>query len=235
MVSRRQFLITASAATTALASLKLTGQVQAAEFALPKLPYAYDALEPSIDGQTMEIHHTKHHQAYITRLNSTLAEHAPALFDTPLVDLVANYRQLPDNVSGVVRNHGGGHLNHSLFWTMMSPAGSGGAPSPELMQALAATFGDIDGFKAAMLAKATGQFGSGWAWLVVGPDGKLQATSTPNQDNPVMDGQTPLLGVDVWEHAYYLKYQSARAAYVEAWMKVINWNRVNELYAAAKA
>ena len=233
MITRRDWMIgtVGGAATLALARFSLAGE--RLDLTLPKLPYAYDALEPHLDAQTMTIHHTKHHQAYIDKLVAALKEGAPEWLNKPVEEIVAGYKTLPESIQTAVRNHGGGHFNHSLFWTMMAPAGSGGSPSPEVQAGLEQAFGNLDGFQKAFAAKATGQFGSGWAWLVLGKDKKLAVTSTANQDNPVSDGMVPLLGIDVWEHAYYLKYQNRRPEYVTAWMKVVNWNRVNELYAAA--
>ena len=201
-------------------------------YSLPDLPYAYDALEGAIDAKTMEIHHGKHHAGYVTNLNNALAGDAE-LASQLLEDLLSEVSQL----SPAIRNNGGGHWNHSLFWKLMAPAGEGGAPSSELEADITATFGSMDAFKEAFNKAATSQFGSGWAWLVVTDDG-LQITSTPNQDNPLMDvadvqGQ-PILAVDVWEHAYYLSYQNRRADYLKTWWDVVNWNEVNDLYEAAQ-
>ncbi|MDQ1153244.1 superoxide dismutase [Brevundimonas sp. SORGH_AS_0993] len=203
-----------------------------AAFTLPALPYAPEALEPAIDAETMRIHHDRHHKAYVDNLNAAVAAD-PALAGVSIEDLMARASTLP----AAVRNNGGGHWNHSLFWTLMAPAGQGGAPSPELAAAITRDFGSMDAFKTAFNRATTSRFGSGWAWLIV-KDGKLVVTSTPNQDNPLMDvAETrgaPILGVDVWEHAYYLKYQNKRADYLAAWWTVVNWNTVNQLYAAAK-
>jgi Fe-Mn family superoxide dismutase len=198
---------------------------------LPSLPYAYNALEPHIDAQTMEIHHTKHHQAYVNNLNAALEKH-PALQEVSLERLIGNLASVPDDIRDAVRNNGGGHANHSLFWTIMKPGG-GGEPSGELAQAIQSTFGSFANFKDAFSKAAAGRFGSGWAWLSVTAFGRLIVHSTPNQDNPLMEGLTPLLGLDVWEHAYYLKYQNRRADYIAAWWNVVNWDQVAVNYARA--
>ena len=198
-------------------------------FTLPALPYAYDALEPSIDARTMEIHHGKHHQAYVNNLNAAL-EKAPELQGKSLDDLMRGINSVPESVRTAVRNNGGGHWNHSLFWQVMGP-GAGGAPSGALGDAITSAFGDFEKFKEQFAAAAASRFGSGWAWLV-NDDGKLAITSTPNQDNPLMEGKTALLGVDVWEHAYYLKYQNRRPDYVKAWWDVVNWKAVAERFKA---
>jgi Fe-Mn family superoxide dismutase len=204
-------------------------------FTLNPLPYAYDALEPSIDARTMEIHHDKHAAAYCNNLNAAL-EKAPEFADRSLDDLLAHLDQLPESVRTAIRNNGGGHWNHSFFWEILSPKSSG-APSGGLADDIHATFGSFDAFKEKFNAAGLSRFGSGWAWLIV-RDGKLEVTSTPNQDNPLMDVAevkgTPILGVDVWEHAYYLKYQNKRADYLGAFWKVINWDKVNEHYTKAK-
>ena len=197
---------------------------------LPALPYAHDALEPHIDTETMEIHHGKHHQAYINNLNTAL-EGLGAVADMDIHDLLSNLDQVPEDKRQAVINNGGGHANHSLFWSIMCPSGNGGDPSGELAAAITSAFGSHEAAKEQFSTAATTRFGSGWAWLVLGDSG-LEIYSTANQDSPIMQGHTPLLGVDVWEHAYYLKYQNLRPAYVEAWTNVINWTRVNELYIA---
>jgi superoxide dismutase, Fe-Mn family len=199
-------------------------------YEVPPLPYDYAALEPHIDEQTMRLHHDKHHQAYVDKANGALegTEHA----DKPIADVIANLDALPDDIRGVVRNNGGGHLNHSLFWESMSPDG-GGEPSGDLAGAISSAFGSFDDFKEKFEAAGVGQFGSGWAWLVL-DGGELKVTSTPNQDNPITGGATPLVGNDVWEHAYYLKYQNKRPDYLKAWWNVVDWNRVAERYAAAQ-
>ena len=224
-----------SIGTTALASepaAPAAAQTAAITYTLPDLPYAYDALEGAIDAKTMEIHHSKHHAAYVNNLNAALASE-PALAAEPLETLMAKISAL----SPAIRNNGGGHYNHSLFWKLMAPAGQGGTPSAELAADIDATFGSMDAFKEAFNKAATGQFGSGWAWLIMTDDG-LKITSTPNQDNPLMDVAAvkgaPILAVDVWEHAYYLQYQNRRADYLKSWWDVVNWNQVNSLYAAAK-
>ena len=204
-------------------------------YALPKLSYAYDALEPLIDAQTMEIHHTKHHQTYINNLNAALegTEHA----GRPVEELIAGVEQLPEKLRAPVRNNGGGHANHSLFWTVMSPQG-GGAPIGELAQAIDADLGGLDAFKEAFTKAALTRFGSGWAWLTVSKDGKLAVESSGNQDSPLMtgigSGNTPILGLDVWEHAYYLKYQNRRPEYISAFYNVVDWNEVSRRFAAAR-
>jgi superoxide dismutase, Fe-Mn family len=192
-------------------------------FELPKLPYAYEALEPFIDAQTMTIHHTKHHQAYITNLNGAL-EKNPELASWSLDDLVARLADVPEAVRGVVRNHGGGTLNHNIFWEVMAP-NAGGEPTGALAKAIESDFGGFANFKAEFEKAAVGRFGSGWAWLAK-QGGKLVVVSTANQDNPLTDGLTPLLGIDVWEHAYYLKYQNRRPEYVTNWWNVVNWDEV---------
>lgn len=207
-------------------------QAAAAGFTLPKLPYAYDALEPVIDAETMMIHHSRHHQAYIDNLNKALAQAAPEWLKKDISDIVRNYTQLPESIRTAVRNNGGGHLNHSWFWVMMTRPRST-APKGELLRAIEASFGSLDGFKKEFLAAALGRFGSGWAWLITGKEKPLAITSTANQDNPISEGQTVLLGCDVWEHAYYLKYRNARGKYVEAWFDVINWDDVAERFAKA--
>jgi Fe-Mn family superoxide dismutase len=204
---------------------------------LPALPYAPDALEPHIDAATMNIHHGKHHQAYVTNANKALE--GTAFADKSADELVRMLAALPDDKRGPVRNNAGGHVNHSMFWELMAPAGSGGQPGAELAADISATFGSFDVFKEKFAAAGTGRFGSGWAWLVVN-GGKLEICSTANQDNPIMGKAiagcegTPILGCDVWEHAYYLKYQNRRPDYLTAWWNVVNWTKVNQLYTAAK-
>ena len=191
-------------------------------FTLPALPYASDALEPYIDKATMEIHHGRHHNAYVTNLNKAL-ESSPELAGKSLDELLANNLAIvPEGIRTAVRNNGGGHANHSLFWQIMGP-NAGGAPSGNLTAAIAATFGSFDVLKEKMAAAAATRFGSGWAWLSKTADGKLEVSSTPNQDTPAMEGKTPIVGIDVWEHAYYLKYQNKRPDYVSAWWSVVNW------------
>jgi superoxide dismutase, Fe-Mn family len=200
-------------------------------FELPALPYPHDALEPWIDAKTMEIHHGKHHQAYVTNLNKAL-ETAPALQSMTIEQLLAGLGQVPDAIRIAVRNNGGGHANHSMFWRLMKKGG-GGEPAGDLASAITAGFGSFAEFKTKFAAAGTGRFGSGWAWLVV-KDGKLLIESTANQDNPIMEGGKPVLGLDVWEHAYYLKYQNRRPDYIEAWWNVVNWEQANENYRAAR-
>jgi Fe-Mn family superoxide dismutase len=193
-------------------------------FELPKLPYAYEALEPFIDAQTMTIHHTKHHQAYVTNLNAALEKH-PELGGWSLDDLIKKLNEVPEDIRTAVRNHGGGHWNHDMFWQIMAP-NAGGEPKAALAKAIDADFGGFANFKAEFEKSAMGRFGSGWAWLVIRGD-KLAVVSTANQDNPLTDGLKPLVGIDVWEHAYYLKYQNRRADYVAAWWNVVNWDAVS--------
>ncbi|WP_458125205.1 superoxide dismutase [Paenibacillus sp. Z3-2] len=201
-------------------------------FQLPALPYANDALEPHIDAKTMEIHHDRHHNTYVTNLNAAL-ESAPELQEKSLEDLIANLDSVPEGIRTAVRNNGGGHANHSLFWEIIGPNG-GGAPTGDIAAAIDSELGGYDKFKEDFAKAATTRFGSGWAWLVVGKDGKLSITSTPNQDSPLFEGLTPVLGLDVWEHAYYLNYQNKRPDYIAAFWNVINWDEVNKRYASAK-
>ncbi|MBL0514449.1 superoxide dismutase [Aeromonas media] len=200
---------------------------------LPALAYAYDALEPHIDALTMEIHHSRHHQTYITNLNAALAE-LPELAALPVDELLARFDSLPVSVQGAVRNHGGGHANHSLFWQVMSPQG-GGEPGGELAEAINRDLGGLDAFKHAFTQAALSRFGSGWAWLVVDKAGHLQVVSSANQDSPLMEGLLPVLGLDVWEHAYYLKYQNKRPDYIAAFYNVVNWPEVARRYQQALA
>ena len=196
---------------------------------LPALPYAHDALEPHIDTQTMEIHHGKHHQGYVNNLNAALEGHDD-LAKLDVEELLRNIDDVPEDIKQAVINNGGGHANHSLFWSIMSP--NGGEPSSgEVRDAINSAFGSLDAANEEFTTAATKRFGSGWAWLVIGDNG-LEIYSTANQDSPLMQGHTPILGIDVWEHAYYLNYQNRRPDYVEAWKNVVNWNRVNELYVA---
>ena len=201
-----------------------------ADYTLPPLPYDFGALEPHIDARTMEIHHGKHHQAYINNLNAALKDH-PDHQGKPIEQLIAGLDALPEGIRTAVRNNGGGHANHSLFWQIMKPQG-GGEPTGALAQAITSELGGFATFKEAFNKAATTRFGSGWAWLVAGKDGKLAVTSTPNQDSPIMEGQTPLLGLDVWEHAYYLNYQNRRPDYITAWWNTINWEEVGRRYDA---
>ncbi len=202
-------------------------------FTLPPLPYPYDALEPYIDARTMEIHYTKHHQGYVNNLNKAL-EGYPELQNKSIEELLRGINEIPEAIRTAVRNNGGGHANHSLFWTIMKPNG-GGEPTGELAEAIKATFGSFEAFKEKFSAEAAGRFGSGWAWLVMDENGKLQVYSTPNQDSPYMQGHTPILGLDVWEHAYYLKYQNRRAEYIQNWWNVVNWDQVAQYYKEALA
>nr|CAA05291.1 manganese superoxide dismutase [Bacillus licheniformis] len=200
-------------------------------YKLPELPYAYDALEPHIDKETMNIHHTKHHNTYVTKLNEAVAGKQD-LESKSVEELVANLDAVPENIRTAVRNNGGGHANHSLFWKLLSPNG-GGAPTGELAEAINSKFGSFDQFKEDFAAAAAARFGSGWAWLVVN-NGELEITSTPNQDSPLSEGKTPILGLDVWEHAYYLNYQNRRPDYIKAFWNVVNWDEVAPLYSEAK-
>jgi superoxide dismutase, Fe-Mn family len=229
-MTRRELLRASAASAAAVALPGLAAGQDAKGFALPKLPYAVDALEPSIDAETMTIHHTKHHQAYVDNLNKALGGQ-PEWLGKPIEEVVANYKKLPEAIQTPVRNNGGGHLNHTWFWQMMAPPGKGGEPKGELLKAIEDSFGGLDGFKKEFGTAATTQFGSGWAWLVKGKDKPLAVTKTPNQDSPLMDGGTVLLGCDVWEHAYYLKYRNLRAKYVESWFAVVNWEFVAAAFA----
>ncbi|WP_062198632.1 superoxide dismutase [Massilibacterium senegalense] len=202
-----------------------------AKHELPKLPYAYDALEPHIDARTMEIHHTKHHNTYVTKLNEAIAGNSE-LEAKSLEELLTNLDAVPEAARTAVRNNGGGHFNHTLFWEIMAP-NAGGAPTGELAEAITKAFGSFDAFKEQFSAAAAGRFGSGWAWLVVN-NGALEVTSTPNQDTPISEGKTPILGLDVWEHAYYLKFQNKRPDYIAAFWNVVNWDEVAKRYAQAK-
>jgi len=200
---------------------------------LPPLPYPYNALEPHIDEQTMRIHHDKHHDTYVTKLNQALEGH-PELQSKSIEDLLRGIDSVPESIRTAVRNNGGGHANHSLFWEIMSPNG-GGAPSGALADAINSAFGSFEKFKEEFTQAAANRFGSGWAWLVVKKDGSLDVYSTANQDSPYMQGDTPILGLDVWEHAYYLKYQNRRPEYISAFWNVINWDQVAKNYAAARS
>ncbi|MFN3159514.1 MAG: superoxide dismutase [Rubinisphaera brasiliensis] len=201
-------------------------------YELPSLPYAYDALEPHIDAKTMEIHHSKHHQGYVTKVNAALEGH-PELASKSIEDLMSDLSSVPEDIRGAVRNNGGGHANHSLFWTIMSPNG-GGTPSGEVADAINKAFGSFDEFKTKFADAAATRFGSGWAWLCVKSGGEVHVESTPNQDTPLSDGHTPIMGIDVWEHAYYLNYQNRRPDYVSAFWNVIDWDAVEKRYQAAK-
>ncbi|WP_017413762.1 Fe-Mn family superoxide dismutase [Clostridium tunisiense] len=197
-------------------------------FKLPALPYSYEALEPYIDTQTMTIHHQKHHQAYVDNLNKALSSY-PDLQGKTLEELLLNLEQVPQEVREAVRNNGGGHYNHSFFWTIMGKD-KGGEPKGKLKEDIVKSFGSFDNFKKEFKDAALKRFGSGWAWLIKGEDGKLKIISTPNQDSPIMEGITPILGIDVWEHAYYLKYQNKRGDYIDAWWNVVNWEQIEKDY-----
>ncbi|MFM1655278.1 superoxide dismutase [Brevibacillus sp. B_LB10_24] len=200
-------------------------------YQLPALPYAFNALEPHFDAQTMEIHHDRHHATYVNNLNAALEGHAD-LASKSIEDLISNMDAVPEAIRTAVRNNGGGHANHSMFWEILSPNG-GGAPTGALADAINSAFGSFDNFKSEFAKAAAGRFGSGWAWLIV-DNGNLAITSTPNQDNPLMEGKKPVLGLDVWEHAYYLKYQNKRPDYIAAFWNVINWEEVGKRYEAAR-
>ncbi len=206
---------------------------QAGTYTLPPLPYAYNALEPYIDEATMRLHHTRHHQAYVTTLNATLRDY-PELASREIVDLLNRINDVPQAIRQTVINNGGGHLNHSIFWATLSPAG-GGQPVGALAQAINSTFGNFDSFKGQMVDAATRRFGSGWAWLVLNSANTLQIVSVPNQDPPILNGQAALFGIDVWEHAYYLKYQNRRPDYLAAIWNVVNWDAVARRYEQARA
>ncbi|MGD6815454.1 superoxide dismutase [Metabacillus sp. 113a] len=200
-------------------------------YELPQLPYAYDALEPHIDKETMNIHHTKHHNTYVTNVNAALEGHDD-LAGKSIEDLISNLDAIPEEKRTAVRNNGGGHANHSFFWQILSPNG-GGEPTGALADAISSKFGSYDAFKEEFAKAATTRFGSGWAWLVV-HNGELEVTSTPNQDSPIMEGKTPVLGLDVWEHAYYLNYQNRRPDYIKSFWNVVNWDEVSKRYESAK-
>jgi Fe-Mn family superoxide dismutase len=221
------------AGTAVQSDLNLTLEEKTVAFTLPPLPYSFDALEPHIDARTMEIHHDKHHGTYVANLNKALDGHAD-LQAKSLDDLLKGLDSIPENIRGAVRNNGGGHWNHSLFWTLMKKSG-GGEPKGDLSAAIISSFGSFAGFQEKFAAAGMGRFGSGWAWLVV-RDGKLAIDSTPNQDTPYLltGGGKAVLGLDVWEHAYYLKYQNVRADYIKAWWNLVNWDKAAELYGAAK-
>ncbi len=235
MMTRRQALKTTALAATAIATTpaimaqtNTAAPVARAPFTLPPLPYATDALEPHIDARTMEIHHDKHHAAYVANLNKAIEQMPGVSGSLAIESLLQNLNSLPENIRTAVRNNGGGHFNHSLFWQMMKKNGDG-EPKAELAKAIDASFGNLSDFKTKFNEAATKVFGSGWAWLVW-QNGKLAIQSTPNQDTPVSQGAQPLLGLDVWEHAYYLKYQNKRADYIKAWWNVVNWDFVAERY-----
>jgi superoxide dismutase, Fe-Mn family len=237
MMTRRQALKTTVIATTAIAATPAFAQSPVgtppvgAPYTLPPLPYAMDALEPHVDARTMEIHHNRHHAAYVTNLNKAIAE-LPDLAKEPIEVVVMNLNRLPENIRNAVRNNGGGHYNHSLFWQMMKKNG-GGEPKGEFAKAIDTSFSNFTDFKTRFTEAATKVFGSGWAWLVL-QQGKLTIQSTPNQDTPLSQGAQPLLGLDLWEHAYYLKYQNKRPDYIAAWWNVVNWDFVADRHAKFK-
>jgi len=228
-VTRRQLLQSAGASAALLAAspLSVWAQEDSKTFTLPKLPYSYNALEPHIDAKTMEIHHDKHHQAYVDGLNKALASH-PEISKKGIGLILHDINSVPESIRTAVRNSGGGHYNHTMFWNIMGPKG-GGQPTGELGKAIDHAFGSFDKFQAKLSQAAMTRFGSGWAWLALNK-GKLEVESSANQDNPLMVGQRPILGIDVWEHAYYLKYQNRRADYVKAWWNVVNWSAVADRY-----
>lgn len=231
MESRRDLLKMIGGAVLAVAGKSRVDGAEGA-FELPPLPYSYDALEPHISARTMQLHHGAHHAAYVRNLNAAVAKY-PELAKRAAEDLVRNWKSLPEDIRTTVRNNGGGHVNHALFWQIMSPKG-GGQPTGELARAIEKTFGTFSKFQDEFTRTALGVFGSGWAWLTVDPKTKaLRIEPTPNQDNPITEGRVPILGVDVWEHAYYLDYQNRRPDYVRAWYNVVNWDRVTELYLEA--
>ncbi len=232
LMSRRELLRTTGLSAAALAMTpvaRLLAEEKKPAYTLPKLPYDYDALEPNIDALTMKIHHDKHHQAYVDNLNKAMADAPPDLQGKPVEELLRNVDKIPEKIRQAVINNGGGHANHSMFWVIMAPKG-GGEPKGDLAKAINTTFGSFSKFQEQLSDAAMKRFGSGWAWLVAS-DGKLQITSSANQDSPISKGQTPILGIDVWEHAYYLKYQNKRADYVKAWWNVVNWSDVADRFA----
>ncbi len=210
----------------------LVAQSQTGEFILPPLPYAYDALDNYIDSQTMTLHHDKHHAGYVKNLNAAIALH-PELKGKSLEELLRNLNTIPDDINSSVRNNGGGHANHTMFWEIMTPVGKG-QPTGAIAKALDATFGNFETFKQEFNAAGLSRFGSGWVWLVLTEDGNLEITNTPNQDSPFIEGNYPIMGNDVWEHAYYLKYQNRRGDYLNAWWNVVNWKEVNKRFKQAK-
>jgi Fe-Mn family superoxide dismutase len=234
-LTRRQLLRSAGAGAAALAFAPLAALARDEKggFSLPPLPYPYDALEPSIDKLTMEIHHDKHHKAYVDNLNKALAGHAD-LLGMKIEDILKNIDRVPENIRQAVINNGGGHANHSMFWEIMCSADKSGEPSGNLADAIKSAFGELAKLEAAINDAGMKRFGSGWAWLVSSGDGKLEVISTANQDSPLSKGQMPILGVDVWEHAYYLKYQNRRADYLKEWWKVVNWKEVSARYDRAR-
>ena len=225
-------LLSLAIVALAVSGVRATDTPPSGPFTLPELPYAYDALEPHIDTETMKIHHDKHHAAYVNNANKALADH-PDLAKMSVWDLVAHLDEVPEEIRTTLRNNAGGHANHSLFWLMMKPDG-GGEPTGELAEAINETFGSFAEFKKEFTAASMRVFGSGWAWLSITPDGEMVIETTPNQDSPIMNGGKPLLGLDVWEHAYYLKNQNRRAEYIDAWWNVVNWDYVANKYAEAK-
>jgi Fe-Mn family superoxide dismutase len=238
-LGRRDFIhVTSAAAVVGGIVASGAGRVVAADvakgkFELPALPYAYDALAPVIDKETMTIHHTKHHQAYITKLNAAIAQHSELAGKT-IEELLIGLDSIPESVRKAIRDNGGGHANHTLFWTVMQSPSKASKPAGQLAKAIDGKFGSLDTFKEKFSAAAAGQFGSGWAWLVLGKDG-LEVVGTPNQDSPLSAGKTPLLGLDVWEHAYYLSYQNRRPDYIKSWWQLVNWDQVEKNLQKAQA
>lgn len=210
----------------------LIAQAPTGEFTLPPLPYAYDALSEYIDAQTMTLHHDKHHAGYVKNLNKAIASH-PELLGTTIESLLGSLEEIPEDIQDAVRNNGGGHANHTMFWSIMTPHSSG-MPTGDIAEAINNTFGSFEAFQQEFNGAGKGQFGSGWAWLILDQDGNLAVTSTANQDNPISDGNYPIMGNDVWEHAYYLKYQNKRGDYLDAWWNVVDWDEVNKRFEDAK-
>ncbi len=230
-MNRREMLLTAGAGAAALLLPKFAFADEKGGYTLPKLPYDYDALEPIIDKTTMMIHHDKHHQGYVTNLNKAVA--GTDFANMPIAELMKKVREIPRDKRQAIINNGGGHYNHTFFWTIMAPKGQGGEPSADLMKAIE-DFGGMDKLKKDVNAKGLTRFGSGWTWVVVDKDGKLKVESTANQNCPLSAGETPVLGIDVWEHAYYLKYQNRRGDYLKAWWEIANWKQISDNYAMAK-
>jgi len=234
MFTRRQMIRTAAVSAAAFALPRIASAQPPAGFTLPKLPYDYNALEPSIDAETMTIHHDKHHAGYVKNANDLLKD-SPAWLAKSPEEIIVSLKDVPEAIRTGVRNNVGGHWNHTFFWNVMAPTGKGGEPKGDLLKALEASFGTLDDFKKAFAEAATKRFGSGWAWLVPGKEKPLAVVSTPNQDSPPMDGgPVPILGLDVWEHAYYLKYRNLRPSYITEWWKVVNWDAVAANFAKKK-
>lgn len=233
-LSRRGFLTGSAALSTYVVTGRSWGQATQGPFTLPPLPYAADSLEPHIDARTMELHHDRHHAAYVNNLNEAVRDHGE-LARQPLQEILANLNNVPESIRTKVRNNGGGHANHSMFWQVMAPPGQGGQPEGELKAAIDRDLGGMERFQQDFNNAAAGVFGSGWAFVTVGNDGRLALVTRPNQDTPLMDGERVLFGNDVWEHAYYLKYQNRRPDYLKAWWNVVNWKGIGDRYNRAKA